>query len=124
MTKDDIASVKRAVREINITAQMFETTQSKIDPKNLIGIRGFSLERVLEFDPEFLKEEEVRTAYTSLPRPTPPHLPPTPRSTLVVAGRQPCGSRPWDLSPEFVGTDLLPPLAARSTLAAPSARAL
>ena len=42
------------LRKLNPTAEIFRTQQSKVDPKNLIGIQSFDLAKTLEMDPEFL----------------------------------------------------------------------
>jgi len=57
VTEDEIADVTAKIREINREVQIVHTQQCNIDPKVLIGIKGFSLDRVLDMDPEFLGED-------------------------------------------------------------------
>lgn len=45
------------MRKINPTVQIFRTQHSRVDPKSLIGINAFSLDRVLDMDSEFLKTD-------------------------------------------------------------------
>merc|ERR1719230_1161968 len=52
-----LAEVEAEVRKINHTVEIIKTTQSQVDPKKLINISGFSLERVLEMDPEFMNTD-------------------------------------------------------------------
>ncbi|KAJ8601667.1 hypothetical protein CTAYLR_007464 [Chrysophaeum taylorii] len=49
-----LVGVETRVRGINGQAQIERTTHSKIDPNKLINIQAFSLERVVDMDPEFL----------------------------------------------------------------------
>eukprot|EP00913_Durusdinium_trenchii_P021212 g19926.t1 len=46
------------VRKINAVAPMIYTQNSKVAVDEIIGIRGFSLDRVLESDTEFLKDDQ------------------------------------------------------------------
>jgi len=50
-------AVEAKVKSINFTARIFHTQHSKIDPKLLLNVGAFSLERVLEMDPEFLNTD-------------------------------------------------------------------
>eukprot|EP00971_Amphidinium_carterae_P027578 543375-Amphidinium_carterae.1 len=50
-------AVEAKVKSINFTARIFNTQHSKIDPKLLLNVGAFSLERVLEMDPEFLNTD-------------------------------------------------------------------
>jgi len=49
--------IEERLKKINPSVQIFRCQQSKVDPKNLIGIEAFSLEKTLEMDPEFLNTE-------------------------------------------------------------------
>jgi G3E family GTPase len=53
----ELPAIEARLRKLNPTAQIFHTQQSKLDPKNLIGIKSFDLARTLEMDPEFLDTE-------------------------------------------------------------------
>merc|ERR1712070_1166386 len=50
----ELAPIEERLKKINPSVQIYRCTQSKVDPKNLIGIKAFSLEKTLEMDPEFL----------------------------------------------------------------------
>merc|ERR1711879_643932 len=39
------------------TALIYRCKYSKVDPKKLLGLNAFELNRVLEFDPEFLNQD-------------------------------------------------------------------
>jgi len=47
VTREEIDSVKKAIHDINISAKIHETTNSRIDPKELIDIKGFDLSAIL-----------------------------------------------------------------------------
>ena len=53
----ELAPIEARIKTINPTAQIFRCQQSKVDPKQLIGISAFKLEKTLEMDPEFLNTE-------------------------------------------------------------------
>ncbi len=50
----EIQEVERKIKLINGSAPIFHTENSLIDPKELINIGSFDLEKTLEMDPEFL----------------------------------------------------------------------
>ena len=52
--ESELAAIEARLRKLNPTAEIFRTQQSKVDPKNLIGIQSFDLAKTLEMDPEFL----------------------------------------------------------------------
>jgi len=51
-----LKNIERAIRSINRTVQITRTKYSRVDPKSLINIKCFDLERILDFSPEFLGE--------------------------------------------------------------------
>jgi len=53
----ELPAIEERIRKVNPTVQIFRTQQSKVDPKSLIAINAFSLDRVLEMDSEFLKTD-------------------------------------------------------------------
>merc|ERR1711979_6005 len=53
----ELPAIEERLKKINPTVQIYRTQHSKVDPKNLIGINAFSLDRVLEMDSEFLKTD-------------------------------------------------------------------
>jgi len=50
----DLADVEQRLKAINSQAKIFHTTQAHVDPKLLLNIQAFSLDRVVAMDPEFL----------------------------------------------------------------------
>jgi len=50
------ADVRIEIRKLNKTAEIIETEMSVVEPNRLFGMKGFNLDRVLEFDPDFLEE--------------------------------------------------------------------
>uniref|UniRef100_A0A6U6U3Q7 CobW C-terminal domain-containing protein n=1 Tax=Alexandrium andersonii TaxID=327968 RepID=A0A6U6U3Q7_9DINO len=48
---------EKAVRGINANAEIIRTQYGQVEPKKLINIQAFALEKVLEMDPEFLKTD-------------------------------------------------------------------
>ena len=55
--QDELNDVEARIKSINRFAPIFHTENSIIDPKELINIGAFDLERTLEMDPEFLDTE-------------------------------------------------------------------
>jgi G3E family GTPase len=55
--QDELNDVEARIKSINGFAPIFYTENSIIDPKELINIGAFDLERTLEMDPEFLDTE-------------------------------------------------------------------
>jgi len=55
--ESELPPIEERLKKINPSVSIFRCQQSKVDPKNLIGINAFSLEKTLEMDPEFLNTE-------------------------------------------------------------------
>ena len=55
--QDELNDVETRIKSINGFAPIYYTENSIIDPKELINIGAFDLERTLEMDPEFLDTE-------------------------------------------------------------------
>lgn len=53
-----LTAIEKRIHSINSGVQIIRTQQSVIDPKSIINLNMFSLDRVLEFDPEFLSGDE------------------------------------------------------------------
>mmetsp|Transcript_32131 Transcript_32131/g.35597 ORF Transcript_32131/g.35597 Transcript_32131/m.35597 type:complete len:460 (+) Transcript_32131:150-1529(+) len=51
-----IADIETKIRGINSTAPILHTLYGKAHPKELLNVGAFSLDRVLEFDPDFLDD--------------------------------------------------------------------
>eukprot|EP00437_Effrenium_voratum_P044597 CAMPEP_0181486656 /NCGR_PEP_ID=MMETSP1110-20121109/47324_1 /TAXON_ID=174948 /ORGANISM="Symbiodinium sp., Strain CCMP421" /LENGTH=360 /DNA_ID=CAMNT_0023612955 /DNA_START=143 /DNA_END=1225 /DNA_ORIENTATION=+ len=56
---DDAAleEVVTEVQKVNKDAELIKAQHSKVDPAKLLGINAFSLDRVLEMDPEFMNTD-------------------------------------------------------------------
>ena len=68
--EEDLDVVEARIKSINNHAPIFRTENSLIDPKELINIGSFDLDRTLEMDPEFLDtdaehEHDQRVTSTS-----------------------------------------------------------
>jgi len=53
-----LASIEQALKKLNPTASIQRTSHSKINPNDILDVRAFDLQRVLDFDPEFLGEDQ------------------------------------------------------------------
>jgi|TARA_B100000519_G_scaffold104601_1_gene90783 G3E family GTPase len=70
VSEDELAEVESRIKLINNFAPIYRTQNSLIDPKELINIGSFDLDRTLEMDPEFLDtdaehEHDQRVTSTS-----------------------------------------------------------
>jgi len=52
-----IQTVMQEIKKINSSADILRAQHSKVDPAKLIGIKAFSIDRVLEMDPEFMNTD-------------------------------------------------------------------
>merc|ERR550534_1835063 len=64
ITGSEAQIIKDKIRSINSFAKIIPTTQSKVDLSKILNIRAFSLEKLLEKDSEFLKEDESESEHT------------------------------------------------------------
>eukprot|EP01046_Picozoa_sp_COSAG06_P034310 COSAG06_NODE_3585_length_5149_cov_2.336436_6_plen_218_part_00 len=55
--ESELAAIEGRLKKINPTVTVFRCQHSKVEPKSLIGITAFNLEKTLEMDPEFLDTE-------------------------------------------------------------------
>jgi len=58
VTETELSELTREVRKINGVAPMIYTQNSKVQVQEIMGIKGFSLDRVLESDAEFLRDDQ------------------------------------------------------------------
>ena len=70
VSQNQLEDVEKKIKSINAFAPIFHTQNSLIDPKKLINIGSFDLQRTLEMDPEFLDtdaehEHDQRVTSTS-----------------------------------------------------------
>lgn len=56
--EDELAKIEKRLRGLNPTASILRCKFADIDPKELLNINAFELSRVLDFDPEFLSEDQ------------------------------------------------------------------
>ena len=66
----ELSPIEERLKKINPTAQIFRCEHSKVEPKNLVSINAFKLDKTLEMDPEFLNtdgehEHDPRVSSTS-----------------------------------------------------------
>jgi len=57
-TDEELIEIEKKLKELNPTTTIQRTKFSKIDPKQILNVGAFELNRVLNFDPEFLKEDQ------------------------------------------------------------------
>ena len=68
LNKTDLAdeaklkNIEGEIRKLNPTAPILRCVHSKVTPKELLNIRAFDLQRVLDFDPEFLEPDQVSSS--------------------------------------------------------------
>ncbi len=55
VTPDELATLERAIRKMNAVARIHRTTNATIDLNNVLNVKGFDLDRILEHEPDFLK---------------------------------------------------------------------
>jgi len=58
VTQEALEEVESEIRKINKLAPIIRTQHSKVDLIEVIGIRGFSLDRILDLDSEFLRDDQ------------------------------------------------------------------
>ena len=54
--EEELKKIEGRIRKINSQAPIIRCTQSKVDWKEVIGVGAFNLDRVLDFEPEFLTD--------------------------------------------------------------------
>jgi len=64
VTGSEAQIVKDKIRSINSFAKIIPTTQSKVDLSKILNIRAFSLEKLLEKDSDFLRQDESESEHT------------------------------------------------------------
>lgn len=54
---EELASrIESRLRKLNPVAEIIRCERGRVEPNRLLGIHGFNLERILEFEPKFLEE--------------------------------------------------------------------
>jgi G3E family GTPase len=64
--ESDLINIEKRLRSLNPTAAILRCQFSDIDPKELLNINAFELSRVLDFDPEFLDDNQEHQHDTSV----------------------------------------------------------
>merc|ERR1711933_89738 len=54
----ELDEIEKEIKKYNPTASIKRCQYSKIDPKFILNVGAFELDRVLGFDPEFLNEDQ------------------------------------------------------------------
>jgi len=57
-TDNELIEIEKKIKIYNPTASIQRTKYSKIEPKEILNVGAFELDRVLGFDPEFLNEDQ------------------------------------------------------------------
>ncbi|KAH7619467.1 putative Aspartyl/glutamyl-tRNA(Asn/Gln) amidotransferase subunit B [Nannochloris sp. 'desiccata'] len=58
VSAEEKADVIRRIKEINGAVEILETTHAKVDLSQVLGIKAFDLQRILESEPEFLDPDQ------------------------------------------------------------------
>jgi len=56
-TEEELTKIESRIKSLNQTATIQRCEQANVAPKDLLNIQAFELNRVLDFDPEFLDED-------------------------------------------------------------------
>jgi len=56
-SKEKLKAIETSIKKLNPAAAIIRTEHSKIDPQELLNVQAFDLDRVLEFEPDFLDED-------------------------------------------------------------------
>jgi G3E family GTPase len=56
-TEAELVNIEAKVKAINPSAPIQRTLRSSVSPKDVLNLQAFELQRVLDFDPEFLAED-------------------------------------------------------------------
>ena len=66
VSKDELTSIERQLREVNMTARLHRMTRGDIALDAILDLGAFDLERVSEIDPHFLPDHECDDACAHL----------------------------------------------------------
>ena len=58
VSKDELAAVERAIRQVNTTARLHKMQRGDIALDSIMGLGAFDLDRVTEIDPHFLPDHD------------------------------------------------------------------
>lgn len=57
-SEEQLIGIEKRLKSINPTAEILRCSYSKISPKDLLNVGAFELSRVLDFEPDFLKDDQ------------------------------------------------------------------
>lgn len=57
VSTDQLADLERRIREMNAMVKIYRTQNSELDIESILGVNAFDLDRALQVDPDFLKED-------------------------------------------------------------------
>ncbi len=57
-TPAELDQLEHRIRHINAVAKVYRTNRGAVDMDKILNIGGFNLDRILEFEPDFLKDEK------------------------------------------------------------------
>jgi G3E family GTPase len=55
---EELDRLEERIRGMNAAAKVYRTTKGAVEMDRVLNVGGFNLDRVLEFEPDFLKEED------------------------------------------------------------------
>ena len=58
VSPEELDKLEARIQRMNAAARVYRTTRSNIDLDHVLNVGGFNLDRVLEFEPDFLKDEK------------------------------------------------------------------
>eukprot|EP00889_Picochlorum_renovo_P000431 jgi/Picre1/27461/NNA_000428.t1 len=58
VSPEELACVKKRIKAINAPASIYETTHSQVPLQEILDIRAFELDRIMDMDPEFLNPDQ------------------------------------------------------------------
>ncbi len=58
VTLDELKSLRKRISGINSAAKIYECTYGKVNLDDILEVKGFDLNRILEMDAEFLEDQE------------------------------------------------------------------
>ena len=53
-----LTEIEGKIKQLNPSAQIIRCQYSKVSPKELLNIEAFNLKRVLDFEPDFLADDQ------------------------------------------------------------------
>ncbi len=57
-SEEQLVKIEKEIKKINPTASIIRCQNAKVSPKELLNLQAFELNRVLDFDPEFLGDDQ------------------------------------------------------------------